>query len=84
MRVIHAKKAYCSKLVLLISLTLGLFMMGANADSHSDNDTSSRAKLPNTYSDLRQLIRWAHLAVVVVGLPLPLLVVTLFAFDRTY
>ena len=43
MRVTHAKKAYCSKLVLLISLTLGLFMMGANADSHSDNEVFSAA-----------------------------------------
>ena len=39
----HAKKTYCSKLVLLISLTLGLFMMGAHADSHGENEAFSEA-----------------------------------------
>ena len=39
----HAKKAYCSKLVLLISLILGLSMMGSYADSHSDNEVFSAA-----------------------------------------
>ena len=39
----HAKKAYCSKLVLLISLILWLSMMGAYADSHSDNEAFSAA-----------------------------------------
>ena len=39
----HAKKVYCSKLALLISLTLGLLMIGAYADSHSDNEAFSAA-----------------------------------------
>ena len=39
----HTKNTYFSKLVLLISLTLCLSMVGANADSRSDNEAFSAA-----------------------------------------
>ena len=43
MRVVHTENTHCSKFVLLISLILYLSMVGANADSHSDNEAFSAA-----------------------------------------